>query len=59
MRRVSIIAALLTVFMLPGCGHSPTEESSKKDESGSTRNPKSVKDGDFKPDKTQPVKIQG
>jgi hypothetical protein len=53
------MAILLTAFILPGCGHSPTEEPSKKDESGTTRNPKSVKDGDFTPDKTQPVKIQG
>jgi hypothetical protein len=59
MRRELFVAVLLTAFMLSGCGHSPTEESSEQGESGTARNPESVKDGDFTPDKTQPVKIQG
>jgi hypothetical protein len=58
MRRKILIATLLTACTLTGCGHSPTEDSSKQDEKETARSPQSVNDGDFRPGKTQPVKIQ-
>jgi hypothetical protein len=54
MRREIITATLLIASMLAGCGHTP----SKQNEQEAARSPESVKDGDFKPRKTKPVKIQ-
>jgi hypothetical protein len=58
MRREIITATLFIACTLTGCGHSPTEDSSQQDEKETTRSPESVKDGDFTPGKTQPVKIR-
>jgi hypothetical protein len=58
MRREIITVTLLIACTLTGCGQTPIEESPKQDEIETARNPESVKDGDFKPDKTKPVKIQ-